>query len=332
MSGFVSRDWRLKESVQTSRRALLAAATRRDTTATMLASPVMLARNQQRADAIDGGGAATPRWLSTLAASEWLRHSSEGYCASTEETGRHFSAKACRTGHKGGSRLPLEVVKRGWLAAATECVSRCAGCERCRFISISLKDRDCRPADLCSYVAAISQLVSRSSAASVRSYCSQLVRSLSYTPSRTRLSAVCSPVPCRDNSWFNACDQHRLQLDVSSFRSGSVLGNASAQEWGALGERIAAHSNTERDELDRLQLRANQGEAVLERVPTPVPPPATLFLGVISGDVKRRRRPAPTPPCARHAALPHTAANVAALACAQGDGSFDAPGGASSYG
>jgi hypothetical protein len=150
MSGFVSRDWRLKE-VQTTRRALLAAATRRDTTATMLASPVMLARNQQRADAIDGGGAATPRWLSTLAASEWLRHSSEGYCASTEEAGRRFSAKACRTGHKGGSRLPLEVVKRGWLAAATECVSRCAGCERCRF------------------VAAISQLVSRSSAASVRS-------------------------------------------------------------------------------------------------------------------------------------------------------------------
>ena len=117
-----------------------------------------------------------------------------------------------------------------------------------------------------------------------------------------------SPVPYRDDSWFNACDQHRLRLDVSSFRSGSVLGNASAQEWGALGERIASHPNTERDELDRLQLRANAGQAVLARVPTPVPPPATLFFGIISGDVKRRRRLAPTPPSARHAAARRCAA------------------------
>ena len=124
--------------------------------ATMLA-PVMLARNQQRADAKAGRaahrggstGAGTPRWLSTLAASEWLRHSTEGYCATTEKAG----AEACRTGDKGSSTLPHEVVERGWLAAATECVSRCAGCERCRFISVSLKQRDCRPADLRSYSA-----------------------------------------------------------------------------------------------------------------------------------------------------------------------------------
>ena len=130
-----------------------------------------------------------------------------------------------------------------------------------------------------------------------------------------------------------------------------MLGNASAQEWGALGERIASHPGTERDELDRLQLSANSGKAVLERVPAPVPPTATLFLGVISGDVKRRRCPAPTLPCARrashtaHRALakpdpdpepepeperaPCTAAIVGPFACAQGDGSFDARGGAS---
>ena len=84
-----------------------------------------------------------------------------------------------------------------------------------------------------------------------------------------------------------------------------MLGNASAQEWGALGERIASHPGTERDELDRLQTSANAGKAVLETVPAPVPPPATLFLGVISGDVKRRRSPAPTLPCARRAS--HTA-------------------------
>ena len=34
-----------------------------------------------------------------------------------------------------------------------------------------------------------------------------------------------------------------------------MLGNASAQEWGALGERIASHPGTERDELDRLRQR-----------------------------------------------------------------------------
>ena len=84
-----------------------------------------------------------------------------------------------------------------------------------------------------------------------------------------------------------------------------MLGNASAQEWGALGERIASHPGTERDELDRLQTSANSGKAVLETVPAPVPPPATLFLGVISGDVKRRRCPAPTLPCARRTS--HTA-------------------------
>ena len=116
-----------------------------------------------------------------------------------------------------------------------------------------------------------------------------------------------------------------------------MLGNASAQEWGALGERIASHPNTERDELDRLQLRANAGQAVLERVPSPVPPPATLFLGIISGDVKRLRRLAPTLACApprRRPALrcPTPLQTVAALACAQGDGSFGAPGGASCYG
>ena len=65
-----------------------------------------------------------------------------------------------------------------------------------------------------------------------------------------------------------------------------MLGNASAQEWGALGERVASHPGTERDELDRLQASANAGTAVLQTVPAPVPPPATLFLGVISGDVK----------------------------------------------
>lgn len=131
----------------------------------MLAALVVLARNQQRADARagqaahrDGGDAGTPRWLSTLAASEWLRHSAAGYCATTEEAGPRLSAKACRTGDKGGSLLPPEVVERGWLAAATECVSRCAGCERCRFISISLKQRDCRPAALRSYFAATLQL------------------------------------------------------------------------------------------------------------------------------------------------------------------------------
>ena len=81
-----------------------------------------------------------------------------------------------------------------------------------------------------------------------------------------------------------------------------MLGNASAREWGALGERVASHPATEHDVLDRLQRRANSGQTVLKRRPTPTPPPATLFLGIISGDVKRWHRPAPThptlgPPC-----------------------------------
>ena len=276
-------------------------ASQRMTAAAGFVTVAALARNPHRADV----RAATTRWLSTLAASEWLRHSTEGYCATTEAAGPDFSAKDCRTGHNGGSVLPPEVVERGWLAAATECVSRCAGCERCRFISVSLKERDCRPADSRSYFATISHPASRAPAA--RDACS-LVRSRCNPrlASAPRPSAhPTSPVSCRDVSWYHACDQDQLRRDVSSFRSGGVLGNASAQEWGALGERIASHPGTERDELDRLQTSANSGKAVLETVPAPVPPPATLFLGVISGDVKRRRCPAPTLPCARRAS--HTA-------------------------
>ena len=164
-------------------------ALRRMTAAAGFVTVAALARNPHRADV----RAATTRWLSTLAASEWLRHSTEGYCATTEAAGPDFSAKDCRTGHNGGSVLPPEVVERGWLAAATECVSRCAGCERCRFISVSLKERDCRPADLRSYFASISHPVSRSPAARDRSHCLQPSSQPLHPSSCLRLSAFCSP-------------------------------------------------------------------------------------------------------------------------------------------
>ena len=169
-------------------------ASQRMTAAAGFVTVAALARNPHRADV----RAATTRWLSTLAASEWLRHSTEGYCATTEAAGPDFSAQDCRTGHNGGSVLPPEVVERGWLAATTECISRCAGCERCRFISVSLKERDCRPADLRSYFATMSHPVSRSPAA--RAACS-LVRSLLQPSSCLRLSTFCSPPLARLLPW-----------------------------------------------------------------------------------------------------------------------------------
>lgn len=54
---------------------------------------------------------------------------------------------------------------------------------------------------------------------------------------------------------------------------------------------VAAHAGKQHDVLDRLQQRANSGGAQLRRVPVPTPlaPKGSLFLGLISGDVRRRR-------------------------------------------
>ena len=66
-----------------ARKRLERAGIARMTAAAGFVTVAALARNPHRADV----RAATTRWLSTLAASEWLRHSTEGYCATTEAAG-----------------------------------------------------------------------------------------------------------------------------------------------------------------------------------------------------------------------------------------------------
>jgi hypothetical protein len=61
-----------------------------------------------------------------------------GYCQTTI-TGR---AGNCLSGKKGTVRLPF-VNQTSWQAAFSYCVERCASCERCRYISVSINWEDC---------------------------------------------------------------------------------------------------------------------------------------------------------------------------------------------
>jgi len=155
----------------------------------------------------------------------------------------------CERGDKGSWPLSGHDVHDGWLGAARACLERCSRCHRCRFVSISIRYSDC--------------------------------------------------------SWFHACDVAPLRSDPSSFRSGSVHGNASAtsdgsaragRAWGGVGRHSVEMRSTAHDELDQV----SQGlVADLERrrlkvtrtLPLPLSPPSAsvLLLGLVSGDVHRRR-------------------------------------------
>ena len=68
----------------------------------------------------------------------WLHRSVEGYCDTTEVSS---NAGACVQDRMGS--VQLRDVSRGWLPAVKACLQHCHSCTNCKFISVSLKFKDC---------------------------------------------------------------------------------------------------------------------------------------------------------------------------------------------
>ena len=79
---------------------------------------------------------ATATTSSSRAAIQWLAASHFGSCAVTTEDG----GRRCDDGDQGAWRLRSS---GSWVLAAEECLERCRACTRCRYVSITLWDRDC---------------------------------------------------------------------------------------------------------------------------------------------------------------------------------------------
>ena len=77
-------------------------------------------------------------------AAAWLQSSADGYCAETS-TG----SSDCTKDDKGAWPMPkrltnaLQAEQAPWVGAAQWCLARCARCQRCEFVSLSLKYREC---------------------------------------------------------------------------------------------------------------------------------------------------------------------------------------------
>ena len=76
--------------------------------------------------------------LQIEAAKGWLRRTHNGACGQTRE-GRGD----CAAGAKGAFYLNASSFVGGWLTAAHACVAACQQCDRCRFVSLSLRWSDC---------------------------------------------------------------------------------------------------------------------------------------------------------------------------------------------
>jgi hypothetical protein len=75
------------------------------------------------------------------AARRWVQRARAGYCARTVDSGRPWM-ESCLSDDKGV--LPLSPQEAAWWpAAAQACLSRCARCQKCRFVSISSAWKDC---------------------------------------------------------------------------------------------------------------------------------------------------------------------------------------------
>ena len=81
-------------------------------------------------------------------AGRWLSSASPGFCAVTgigtsdSSCGGPCHAGAHGTGCKGTFNLALKS-SGTWMMAASRCLRMCSACERCNYISLSLKFRDC---------------------------------------------------------------------------------------------------------------------------------------------------------------------------------------------
>ena len=70
-------------------------------------------------------------------AREWLKAAVPGHCGLTADA----TAGDCADRWKGSLGLPATA--RSWEVAARECISRCARCTNCAYITVSLSYRDC---------------------------------------------------------------------------------------------------------------------------------------------------------------------------------------------
>ena len=73
------------------------------------------------------------------AAAAWLAQAAPGHCGATD-TRKKLD---CEAGGKGALGLHPDEAAGGWEQAASACLTRCAGCTRCKFISLSLRWMDC---------------------------------------------------------------------------------------------------------------------------------------------------------------------------------------------
>ena len=72
-----------------------------------------------------------------LTAQQWLNRTTRGFCGATQE-----GESDCTLGDMGAFGLS-KAEATSWAAAATVCLQRCGSCERCAFISVSIKFTDC---------------------------------------------------------------------------------------------------------------------------------------------------------------------------------------------
>lgn len=86
-----------------------------------------VAREQASIDSTPVANPLTERWMDKAA---------HGYCETT------LSAGDCANGVKGRWSLHANETVN-WNAAATRCLSMCASCARCRYISVSMQHADC---------------------------------------------------------------------------------------------------------------------------------------------------------------------------------------------
>ena len=70
-------------------------------------------------------------------AETWLSRAKVGYCGETRERGD------CVAGDKGTLDLSATIFSAGWSKSAAACLVKCKACARCRFVSVSLLQRDC---------------------------------------------------------------------------------------------------------------------------------------------------------------------------------------------
>ena len=170
----------------------------------------------------------------------WLKGSVEGFCGETDPAKDESTPEKCSHGSQGFVTQRIGA-SMGWLDVAQKCLSYCAQCERCRYVSISVRFRDC--------------------------------------------------------SWFSECDTTRLLHSVTGFRTGAAAPTGSGQQLGGLAQRrwesrgrpTAELIDTSGDYLDRNQGRSDFPTRSVPQSEMTSSPPRSIFIGVISGSLERRR-------------------------------------------